>query len=66
VAVQHDGHTDYLHDGHLHHVHGDHVDDHVLEVSAGNPATCSQAYLRGACKRPSPRRELRPPAGAAR
>lgn len=40
-AVSHDGHVDYLHDGHLHHVHGDHVDEHVVAVSATNPAACT-------------------------
>jgi hypothetical protein len=37
VAVQHEGHTDYLQDGHLQHPHGDHVDDHVITVSDANP-----------------------------
>jgi hypothetical protein len=41
TAVRHEGHVDYLHDGHLHHVHGDHVDEHVLPVSASNPARCT-------------------------
>lgn len=40
VAVRHGDHVDYLHDGHLHHPHGDHYDEHVLEVSAENPAEC--------------------------
>jgi hypothetical protein len=40
TAVRHDGHADYLHDGHLHHMHGDHVDEHVIEISAGNPSHC--------------------------
>ena len=41
LAVAHDGHVDYLHDGHLHHSHEGHVDEHVLEVTAENPAGCS-------------------------
>ncbi len=41
TAVRHDGHVDYLHDGHLHHKHGDHVDEHRIDVSATNPATCT-------------------------
>ena len=40
AAIAHDGHVDYLHDGHLHHPHGDHVDEHVIPVSAANPAGC--------------------------
>jgi hypothetical protein len=41
TAVRHGDHVDYLHDGHLHHPHGDHVDEHVIEVSARNPAVCT-------------------------
>lgn len=41
LAINHAGHTDYLHDGHLHHIHGTHVDEHVLEISAANPAQCT-------------------------
>ncbi len=41
LAINHAGHTDYLHDGHLHHIHGTHVDEHVLEISAVNPAQCT-------------------------
>lgn len=40
TAIKHEGHTDYLHDGHLHHAHGDHYDEHGIEVTATNPATC--------------------------
>ena len=47
VAVKHDGHVDYLHDGHLHHPHGDHVDEHVIAVSATNPAACTPAHACG-------------------
>lgn len=45
TAVRHDGHVDYLHDGHLHHPHGDHVDEHVIAVSATNPAACTPAHV---------------------
>lgn len=38
LVIMHDGHADHLHDGHLHSVHGDHVDEHVLEITAANPA----------------------------
>lgn len=41
LAVIHNGHTDYLHDGHLHSRHGDHYDEHVIEISAANPAECA-------------------------
>ncbi|KGJ08839.1 hypothetical protein ATH84_102959 [Paracoccus versutus] len=41
TAVRHGDHVDYLHDGHLHHPHADHVDEHVIEVSAANPDTCT-------------------------
>ena len=44
VAVRHDGHVDYLHDGHLHHDHGDHFDEHVLAVTAENPAECTSGH----------------------
>ena len=44
TAVKHNGHVDYLHDGHLHHMHGDHVDEHVIEVSAANPAACTPTH----------------------
>jgi len=43
TAIRHEGHVDYLHDGHLHHVHGDHVDEHVLAVTATNPAACNKS-----------------------
>ncbi|MFO1477904.1 MAG: hypothetical protein U1F98_14815 [Verrucomicrobiota bacterium] len=41
VAVEHEGHTDYLHDGHLHHEHGNHVDEHVIAVDAAHPDGCT-------------------------
>lgn len=47
-TVAHKGHRDYAHDGHLHHVHGDHVDEHVIEVSATNPSTCTPSHSCGA------------------
>jgi hypothetical protein len=48
TRVQHNGHVDYLHDGHLHSQHGDHYDEHVIEISAANPAVC--ARLACGCK----------------
>src|SRR5438034_8087823 len=44
ATVQHDDHVDYVHDGHLHHVHGDHVDEHVLPITAANPAGCTPEH----------------------
>lgn len=38
ARVWHVDHWDYLHDGHLHFAHDGHVDEHVLEVTADNPA----------------------------
>lgn len=38
TALAHDGHVDYLHNGHLHHMHDGHVHEHVLAVTAANPA----------------------------
>src|SRR5260370_41233538 len=46
-AVRHGGHVDYLHDGHLHHPHDDHVDEHVIEVSVGNPDSCTTDHSCG-------------------
>jgi hypothetical protein len=43
-TVEHDGHTDYLHEGHMHNVHGDHVDEHRVEVGAGNPESCTPSH----------------------
>jgi hypothetical protein len=40
-AIQHEGHTDYLHDGHLHSPHEGRFDEHTLEVSSRNPASCT-------------------------
>jgi hypothetical protein len=42
TMVKHDGHIDFVHDGHLHHQNEDGtVEEHVLDVSAKNPAGCS-------------------------
>ncbi|MBA2319349.1 MAG: hypothetical protein H0V93_16455 [Euzebyales bacterium] len=41
ATITHAGHTDYAHDGHLHHYHDEHVDEHVIDVDAGNPAECT-------------------------
>lgn len=40
TRIQHGDHVDYLHDGHLHHPHNGHYDEHVIAVSAENPAGC--------------------------
>ncbi len=40
LRIRHDDHVDYLHDGHLHHPHEGHYDEHVIAVSATNPAEC--------------------------
>ena len=48
LAVKHGDHVDYLHGGHLHHPHGDHVDEHVLEVDAANPQSCTPEHRCGA------------------
>ncbi|HEY4051505.1 MAG TPA: hypothetical protein VGM27_31980 [Acidobacteriaceae bacterium] len=45
IAVKHNGHVDYLHDGHLHFLHEGHVDEHVIETSASNPATCTPDHV---------------------
>ncbi len=42
TRIQHDGHVDFLHDGHLHCSHDGHYDEHVLAVSATNPAACAR------------------------
>jgi len=44
TGVKHGDHVDYLHDGHLHQPHGDDVDEHVVSVSAGNPAACTPQH----------------------
>jgi len=48
VAVNHNGHTDYLDNAHLHHQHGDHVDEHRLEISSKNPTGCTPEHNCGA------------------
>lgn len=44
TAIRHNDHIDYLHDGHLHHVHADHIDEHMIEMSAANPAECTPTH----------------------
>jgi DNA-binding transcriptional ArsR family regulator len=45
TPVKHDGHVDYLHDGHLHHQRADGVvEEHVLPVTAKNPAGCTPQH----------------------
>ena len=44
TAIKHDGHTDYLHDGHLHHANGGSVEEHRLEISGLNPASCTPSH----------------------
>ena len=41
VAVQHEGHTDYLRQGHLDHGEGDHLEEHVIAVDKTHPDTCT-------------------------
>jgi hypothetical protein len=45
TAVKHNDHTDYLHDGHLHSPHEGHIDEHVIEVSASNPDSCTPDHV---------------------
>lgn len=47
TGIQHDGHTDYLHDGSLHHPSEERVDEHRLEVTKANPATCTPDHACG-------------------
>jgi len=44
TAIKHNGHVDYLHDGHLHHPGKDGVEEHKLEVSGTNPASCTPGH----------------------
>lgn len=44
TAIRHNDHVDFLHDGHLHHLHEGHVDEHTLEVTATNPADCTDGH----------------------
>jgi hypothetical protein len=48
---RHGDHVDNLHDGHLHHPHGDHFDEHLVEVSAANPDTCTPGHDCGGHER---------------
>lgn len=41
MAVQHDGHTDYLDHGHLQHQSGDRIEEHSIAVGGKNPAACT-------------------------
>ncbi|MDB6027120.1 MAG: hypothetical protein JWM68_3343 [Verrucomicrobiales bacterium] len=41
LAVQHQGHIDYLHDGHLHHQEGQRVEEHVIDVDQEHPDQCN-------------------------
>lgn len=45
--VRHEGHTDYLHEGHLHAEHEGHYDEHIVAVSAVNPAGCAPVACAG-------------------
>lgn len=38
TVVNHAGHMDHLHNGHLHSMHDAHIDEHVIDISAANPA----------------------------
>ena len=40
IAIEHNGHVDYLHDGHLHHPARDHIEEHQLGVTTTNPDGC--------------------------
>jgi len=45
VAIEHEGHTDYLHDGHLHHQKPDGtVEEHSLPVTPANPEACTSGH----------------------
>ena len=41
IAVQHEGHVDYLRNGHLEHEVGDHVEEHLIAVTTKNPDGCT-------------------------
>ncbi|ABX04712.1 conserved hypothetical protein [Herpetosiphon aurantiacus DSM 785] len=41
TRIHHDDHIDYVHNGHLHAEHEGHYDDHVIAISATNPAACA-------------------------
>src|SRR5882762_6047011 len=46
-AVSHEGHVDYLMHGHLEHEAGGRITEHVISVSALNPARCTPGYHDG-------------------
>jgi hypothetical protein len=46
-AVQHEGHVDYLTHGHLEHQEGGRIENHAINVSARNPATCTPGFHDG-------------------
>lgn len=47
TRVSHEGHTDYLHEGHLHSGQEGHYEEHVIAVSALNPASCTPVTCVG-------------------
>jgi hypothetical protein len=48
TAVQHGDHVDYLQDGHLQHqAASGQIEEHRIEVSAANPADCTQGHRCG-------------------
>jgi hypothetical protein len=47
IAIEHEGHTDYVYEGHLHFPHEEHYDDHVIAISQQHPAAC--APVKCAC-----------------
>ena len=48
TAVKHGDHVDFLHDGHLHHPAGAVIEEHALDVTSNNPASCTPAHACGA------------------
>lgn len=48
LAIDHDGHVDYLQNGRLQHPHEDHYDQHVVEINASNPDRCTPDHTCGA------------------
>lgn len=46
TPVVHGDHVDYLHNGHLHFPHDGHYDEHVIPVTATNPAVCAPVPCR--------------------
>jgi hypothetical protein len=41
LAVEHNGHTDYLRQGHLEHPEGDHVEEHKVAIDQAHPDCCT-------------------------